>query len=110
MIYLFIKLMIGHVLADFPIQGDFLSKAKNHRKPFDGIPYQIPLAAHALIHAAFVWSITNSNVCASLEFISHYLIDYLKNDGMITFVQDQILHTIMKLGYVLWILTIVVNN
>lgn len=105
MIALFIKMLIGHALADFTgLQGSFLAQAKNHRKPIDGISYQFPLAAHALIHAGFVWYITQSNICAVAEFVSHYLIDYAKNSGIIDFTQDQICHVVMKWFYVLWIL------
>lgn len=99
---LLFKLLIGHAIADFTgLQGDFIAKGKNHRKPLDDIPFFLPLAAHALIHAGIVWYITNSKICMLAEFISHFVIDFLKCDDKISFEQDQFLHFLMKFLY--WI-------
>lgn len=38
-IELFALLLVGHALADYPLQGEFLSKTKNHRSPNEGIPW-----------------------------------------------------------------------
>ena len=32
-------LMVGHALADYPLQGDFLAKAKNRTAPIPGVPW-----------------------------------------------------------------------
>ena len=104
MIELFIKLLIGHALADYSsLQGEFVAKAKNHLKPIAGIPFYFPLAAHALIHAGFVWFITNNKFCAFAEFITHSIIDYLKCAERISFTTDQICHIVLKLAYALFI-------
>lgn len=49
-----IALLAGHALADYPLQGDFLSKAKNRTAPIPGVPWQQALGAHVVIHGAFV--------------------------------------------------------
>lgn len=53
-----IALIAGHALADYPLQGDFLSKAKNRSQPIPGVPYWQALGAHVVIHGAFVAFIT----------------------------------------------------
>ena len=39
-----IALIAGHCLADYPLQGDFLSKAKNRTAPFPASRGNRPLA------------------------------------------------------------------
>ena len=51
---LFLKLLAVHYIADFPLQGDFLANAKNHRKPIPGVPWYQALFAHAVIQGAGV--------------------------------------------------------
>lgn len=101
MIALFFKLIIGHFLADYPLQADFLAKAKNHKLPIPGVPFYQAIIAHAAIHAGTVWVITGSGYLGICEFFLHSTIDYLKCDGKLTFNQDQIAHAICKLGYVI---------
>ena len=108
MIELFIKLIIGHVFGDYALQNDFLAKAKNHRQAFEGIPWQIPMAAHCIIHAALVWYITQSKICAVAEFIAHFVLDFSKCAGIISFVQDQLMHLTIKLVLVLFLIGLAV--
>lgn len=96
---LFFWLVVGHCVADYPGQGDFLSKAKNHRSPIPGIDWQIALMAHAMIHAGVVAYLTGSLVCGMIEFAVHCVIDWLKCEGDTTFRADQILHIICKVMY-----------
>lgn len=110
---LFFALAIGHAFADFPLQGDFLSRGKNRNAP----PPQLAdgkhspsdlwiylMSAHCLIHAGFVWLITGSALLALFEFISHWVIDALKCEGRTSFATDQWLHLGTKAIYVgvLW--------
>lgn len=106
---LFFAFCIGHSLADFPLQGDFLAHGKNrHAKP-------VPLAscapaprylwvycltAHALIHAGFVWAISGKVSLGLAEFIAHWVIDFAKCEGKTSFAMDQLLHVLCK---VVWI-------
>lgn len=96
---LLIKLIFAHCLADYPLQGDFLASAKNHKKPISGVPWYQALGAHAAIQAGFVWLITGSLTCATVELIAHAVIDYLKCDGRTTYNQDQAMHIFCKVFY-----------
>ena len=94
-------LLIGHALADYPLQGEFLAKAKNHKIPITGVPWYQALGAHALIHAGVVWTITGFWWLGIVEFFAHSFIDYMKCDGKIGFNLDQSLHLICKVVYVI---------
>lgn len=99
-------LLVAHAVCDYPLQGDFLAKAKNHRQPIPGIPFYQALAAHALIHAGAVAFLTGSIWLGLLEFIAHIVIDYAKCDGLSTLNQDQALHVACK---VVWIWPVLVG-
>lgn len=92
-------LFAGHALCDYPLQGDFLAKGKNHKAPLPGIPFYHCLLAHALIHAGMVYLVTHSVWMAWAEFLIHTLTDYAKCDGLIGFNQDQAIHYACK---ILW--------
>jgi len=94
-------LLIGHALADYPLQGEWIAKAKNHKLNLVGeIIWPHVLACHAAIHAGFVWMITGNGWLGLCEFIAHFVIDYAKSDGKLTYNQDQTLHLLCK---VLWV-------
>lgn len=93
-------LLVGHVVCDYPLQGDFLAKAKNHKAPIPGFPFYQALGAHALMHAGAVALITGSWVLGGVEFALHCAIDCAKCDGRTTLNQDQALHWLCKLAYV----------
>lgn len=97
-----ILLVFFHFLADYPLQGEFLSKAKNHKSAIVGVPFYQPLFAHAFIHAGCVYLVTNSMAIAFAELFSHAFIDYLKCDGKLNFNQDQALHLICKVTWALF--------
>lgn len=101
-------LLAVHAVCDYPLQGDFLAKAKNHKTPIPGVPWSTALSSHALIHGGGVWLVTGSWILLVVEFVAHTLIDFAKSDGRLTFNQDQSLHIACKVGYVLtlqyWVL------
>jgi hypothetical protein len=97
---LLLMLLAWHALADYPLQGDFLAKAKNRFAPIPGVPWQQALGAHALIHAAGVAVLTGSVWLGLVEFVAHSMIDDAKCRGRINFNQDQALHALCKLVYV----------
>ena len=105
---LFFALLIGHAVGDFALQGNFLSQAKNRNSSLEsffpgGAPRGLwwnALLAHALIHAGAVWLITGFVLLAIAELILHFLIDYAKCEGWISFSLDQTLHRSCKLLYV----------
>lgn len=93
-------LVIGHAVADYPLQGDFLAKGKNHRLPLPGVPWWVCLTAHAAIHAGAVAAATGSVSLGCAEFVAHCAIDYGKCDGRFGFVADQALHIVCKAVWV----------
>lgn len=97
---MFAALCVGHALADYPLQGDFLARAKNRANPLAGTPWFQALGAHALIHAGFVGLVTGSLWIAAAEFFAHAAIDDLKCTGKIDFNADQVLHIVCKLIWV----------
>lgn len=103
MIEMLILLIGWHALADYPLQGDFLAKAKNPIAPIPGVPWWQALGAHSAIHAVGVMVITSSPLLACIEFVSHALIDWAKCTGRIGFNADQAIHVAMKVGYVWWL-------
>ncbi|MBK1829113.1 DUF3307 domain-containing protein [Verrucomicrobiaceae bacterium R5-34] len=104
-------LAIGHVLADFPLQGPFIADAKNRHADLskyfgNDTPSGVwihALTGHALIHAGAVWLITGSAVLGVIELVLHWIIDYLKCERWIGFNADQILHYVCKLIYAMMI-------
>jgi hypothetical protein len=104
---LFFGLLIGHAIADFPMQGTFLAMGKNRHVKIpdpEGAPYPrnlwvYCLTAHALVHAAPVWLLTGSVAFALVECVLHWLIDYSKNEKWTNFALDQGLHVACKAAY-----------
>lgn len=98
---LFAALIIGHAIADYPLQGDFLAKAKNHKDPIPGIDWWIALTMHCLMHGGMVWAITGEFWLGVSEFAVHWYIDWLKCEGATSFKQDQAAHVACKVFWVL---------
>lgn len=101
-------LCAGHALMDYPLQGEFLSTCKNRhllRERNDPTrPVQIwpiCMTAHSLLHAVAVWAITGCFILCVIEFVLHWVIDAAKCENWTTFTQDQVLHVICKVAYVI---------
>lgn len=99
-------LFAAHALCDYPLQGDFLSRGKNHKNPIPGAPWYQCLFAHALIHGAAVGILTQSVTFGACEFIVHFWTDYAKSDGKLTFNQDQAIHYGAKIAW--WLLIVLI--
>lgn len=106
---LLFALVIGHAIADYPLQGEFLSVVKNRHASIDRFfpPGKVPkgmwihaLTAHSIIHAAPVWILTGSVSLAAAEIVLHWLIDYAKCEDWTGFTTDQCLHVLCKVLYV----------
>jgi hypothetical protein len=97
---LLFKLVVGHYLCDFPLQGDFCAKAKNRINPIPGVPWYHCMTAHCMIQAGMVYFLTRSWLLTGMEFVVHFLLDYAKSEGKIDFEQDQVNHICCKLIYV----------
>ncbi len=110
---LFWALVLGHAIADFPLQGEFLAVGKDRHadlsaatggKDWPPSIWLYCLTIHSLIHAATVWVITGSVVLSVIEFILHWIIDLAKNESFTNFYVDQGLHIACKLVYAALIL------
>lgn len=94
-------LVAAHALADYPLQGDFLAKAKNRMAPIPGVPWWQAMGAHAAIHGGFVGLITGLWWLGVAEFVAHFLLDEGKCRGELTFNEDQVFHILFKAAWVL---------
>jgi hypothetical protein len=101
---MFGALLVGHAICDYPLQGEFLAKAKNASAPIPGVPWWQALAAHALIHAGAVAAITGLWWLGLAEFLVHAVTDDAKCRGRLTFNQDQAIHAACK---VLWVFAVI---
>lgn len=104
---LFAALLVAHAVADFPLQGDFLARAKSG--VIGGVPWWWALGMHALINAGGVWLITGVPWLGLMEFVAHTIIDKAKvvADGLggrHAFTIDQLLHVACKATWVLVLL------
>jgi len=91
-----LQLLALHCLCDFPLQGDFLARGKNRCVPLPGVPWQICLLAHAMIHVG-AYSLVVPTGAALLVGLFHLLVDYAKNEGWLgdgerAFFWDQFWH------------------
>ena len=105
---LFLALLTGHALADYPLQGEWIAKAKN---PNFMLPVSLTVSIqaekiwlhvlffHGLIHGAFVYLITHNLGLGLSEIILHMFIDYNKCKGKIGYNTDQALHVICKVWW-----------
>lgn len=94
-------LIVAHFLCDYPLQGDFLARGKNHKNPIPGVPWWQCMIAHAAIQGGAVGVITGSFLCGLAEFIMHFATDVTKSQGLISFNQDQLCHVVHKCCYAL---------
>jgi len=96
---MFFGLIAAHALCDYPLQGDFLSKAKNRLAPIPGVPWWQALGGHAAIHGGAVALVTGVWWLGLAEAAAHFVIDDLKCAGRISFNFDQTLHLFCKVAW-----------
>jgi hypothetical protein len=99
-------LIAAHALADYPLQGPFLSEAKNRNTAVGKVFWPHALFAHSMIHGGFVLLLTGSIGLAMLEVVIHAVTDWLKCEGRISLNVDQGVHICCK---VLWAVAAVWN-
>ena len=95
----FLVLLLVHFLLDYPLQGDFLSRAKNRHNPIQHVPWYQAMFAHTAMHGIAVGLITGIWLFALLEMAIHWWTDDRKCSGELTYNQDQIIHILCK---VIW--------
>lgn len=102
---IFFALLIAHALFDYPLQGDFLSRNKNRHYKDENNDVKALwihcLTSHSILHAGSVWLITGSFIIGIMEFVLHWIIDFLKCEGITNFHTDQFLHVLCRILYVI---------
>jgi hypothetical protein len=89
-------MIVGHAVADYPLQGEFLARAKNRAESLPGVPWYHGLLSHAAIHGGAVGLVTGSVTLGLAEFVAHALIDDAKCMGRFGYNVDQALHIACK--------------
>lgn len=102
LVILFLKLLAGHFVADYPLQSDFIANGKK-RPGLYGVPWYYTLSGHAATHAVAVYLVTGSMVPSLVEFAAHFVIDTLKCEKLIGIHTDQWLHIGCKAAFALFI-------
>lgn len=97
---LFAAFVVIHVLADFPLQGEYLARQKSRRLADTRSDWIVALTAHCVIHAGGVWLVSGSLALAALEFFLHGAIDLAKGEEKLGIAADQMLHLVCKVAYV----------
>jgi hypothetical protein len=95
-IELFALLLFAHFLFDYPLQGDWLARAKNRSDPIPHVPWYQAMFAHTAMHGMAVWIITGIPLLGLAEMAIHWITDDLKLQGELTFNQDQAIHIVCK--------------
>lgn len=95
---LFLILVAGHLIADYPLQGDAIARGKNRSvdPALFGVPWFYWMASHAATHAVAVGLATQSVVAGAFEFVAHFAIDHGKCSKLYGIHADQILHVVCK--------------
>ncbi len=104
MLVYFFYLVVGHALMDFALQGDAMSREKNRHSttPLQKeVPWFYWLSAHSLIHGGAVAYILHSPLYGMLETGIHWFIDFAKCEKWTNIHQDQFLHVLCKLIWVI---------
>ncbi|MDR0940382.1 MAG: DUF3307 domain-containing protein [Mediterranea sp.] len=90
-----LKLLLAHLLADFPLQTDLICEGKHRERPARYLFHVL----HALIHAGVSYILVgqwNNWVIPLVLFVTHLTIDIVKlecwKDSITTFIIDQLLH------------------
>ena len=96
-------LLVAHAVCDYPLQGDFLARGKNRWNPIPGISWLQCLLAHALIHGGSVALATGSISLGIAETVVHAATDYGKCAGRYGFNEDQAMHVLWKVMWVLFL-------
>jgi hypothetical protein len=103
----FVLLLMGHALADFSLQNEWMAKHKNrHIGPSYIPPGQVKqttwpyvLSAHALIHGLMVALITGNPLLGAAETVCHWIIDFGKCESWYGIHLDQSMHVLCKVAW-----------
>ena len=100
---LLILLILGHFLADYPLQGDKMAVEKCPGKDVT-LDWRWWLAAHAATHGFVVALLTGIPLLGVAEMVAHSLIDFGKCRLGYKLIVDQALHWACKLIWVVCVM------
>ncbi len=99
-LFVTVALFGAHFLCDYPLQGEYLSQAKNrHTKLGGNYIWVHALTAHAAIQGFGVLLVTQSVALGLAETLAHWITDFFRCDAKISYHQDQAIHLSFR---VLW--------
>lgn len=102
---MFFALLVGHAIADYPLQAGPMAVEKDRHSTSalqKAVPWYYWLTAHALIHGGAVFLITQSLFLGIAETVIHWFIDFAKCEKWINIHVDQGLHVLCKVAW--WLL------
>ena len=99
-IELFVLLVAVHLVADYPLQTDFVAKFKSPAVSLPAVPWYYVMAGHAATHGLGVGLAVGSTWVGCLEAAAHFGIDVLKCRGRTSIHTDQLLHVLCKAAWV----------
>lgn len=98
---LFVALLMGHAVADFSLQSEWMLRHKNrHIAPtFEpGVKtWPLILFGHSLVNGALVYSITGNVGLGLIETLAHGVIDYFRCESKYGIYPDQAMHILCKI-------------
>ena len=108
-VVLLLELLVGHVVMDFWAQSDALAQMKNRNRPNTRVPpgqapqviWPYALTAHAMMHGAAVYCVTDSITFGVFETVCHWLIDFGKCENLYGVHFDQLMHVTCKVAIVI---------
>lgn len=100
MFALLLTLIAGHLIADYPLQGDVIARGKNRTldPALFGVNWYYWMASHAATQAMAVGLITQSVWLGAAEFAAHFAIDVGKCEKRYGLHVDQALHILCKIA------------
>ena len=102
---LFILLILGHFLADYPLQGDKMAVEKCPGKGIT-LDWRWWLTAHAATHGFVVALLTGIPLLGVAEMVAHSFIDFGKCRLGYKLIVDQALHWACKFIWVVCVMTL----
>lgn len=98
----FLLLALGHFMADYALQGDWLAAHKCPASSVEGVaphPWIYVMCGHAATHGLLVYLLVGHPLVALLEFVAHFLIDLAKCRQWFGIHLDQLLHLACKAAW-----------
>lgn len=107
----FFWLMVGHAIADFALQSDWMVtfKSRHNKVPpeYSNRPDLVwvhVLTSHALLHGGAVALATGNVWLGVAETVAHWIIDFGKCENWFGFHTDQVLHIACKFVWLLFLI------